>query len=131
MTHHEDPGRSWDSVFSSAWKSGRLTVKRADAAIAARHATKNSKKKMMIPKRRSSTPSFARSAAPRRWFWKGESRRRWRLPTLAAKFQWSCDACGHQWEDKGFVQEVAGGQSWPGEEFPSRDEDASEELDPK
>jgi len=38
------------------------------------------------------------------------------------KLQWSCDACGHQWEDEGIVQEVAGGQSWPGEEFPSRDE---------
>ena len=42
------------------------------------------------------------------------------------KFQWSCDACGHQWVDYGFAQEVAGGQSWPGEEFPSCDEDSSE-----
>jgi hypothetical protein len=39
---------------------------------------------------------------------------------LGVKYQWSCDACGHQWEDKGLVQEVAGGQSWPGEEFSSR-----------
>lgn len=43
-----------------------------------------------------------------------------------AKFQWSCDACGHYWADYGFVQEVAGGQSWPGEELPSRDEDSAE-----
>ena len=35
------------------------------------------------------------------------------------KFQWSCDSCGHQWMDNGWVQEVPGGQSWPGEEFPS------------
>jgi rubrerythrin len=42
------------------------------------------------------------------------------------KYQWSCDACGHQWMDNGWVQEVAGGQSWPGEEFPSRDKDSSE-----
>jgi DNA-directed RNA polymerase subunit M/transcription elongation factor TFIIS len=27
------------------------------------------------------------------------------------KYQWSCDACGHQWVDDGWVQEVAGGQS--------------------
>jgi DNA-directed RNA polymerase subunit M/transcription elongation factor TFIIS len=47
------------------------------------------------------------------------------LPT--AKFQWSCDACGHQWVDEGITQEVAGGQSWPGEEFPA----PSEEWDPK
>lgn len=47
------------------------------------------------------------------------------------KLQWSCDACGHQWEDEGIVQEVAGGQSWPGEEFPSRDKDSSEKRDPK
>jgi hypothetical protein len=46
------------------------------------------------------------------------------------KLQWSCDACGHQWEDEGIVQEVAGGQSWPGEEFPSRDKDSSK-WDPK
>jgi hypothetical protein len=44
-----------------------------------------------------------------------------------AKFQWSCDACGHQWVDEGIAQEVAGGQSWPGEEFPA----PSEEWDPK
>jgi rubrerythrin len=43
------------------------------------------------------------------------------------KYQWSCDACGHQWMDNGWVQEAAGGQSWPGEEFPS----PSEEWDPK
>ena len=43
------------------------------------------------------------------------------------KYQWSCDACGHQWVDNGWVQEVAGGQSWPGEEFPS----SSEDWDPK
>ena len=48
-----------------------------------------------------------------------------------AKFQWNCDACGHQWVDKGILQEVAGGQSWPGEEFPSREEDSAEEWDPK
>ena len=47
------------------------------------------------------------------------------------KFQWSCDACGHQWEDEGTLQEVAGGQSWPGEEFSTRDGDSSEERDPK
>jgi rubrerythrin len=47
------------------------------------------------------------------------------------KFQWICDACGHQWVDNGWVQEVAGGQSWPGEEFPTRDGDSSEERDPK
>lgn len=46
---------------------------------------------------------------------------------LGVKFQWNCDACGHQWVDNGIVQEVAGGQSWPGEEFPS----PSEEWDPK
>ena len=46
------------------------------------------------------------------------------------KYRWSCDACGHQWVDDGIVQEVAGGQSWSGEEFP-RDEKSSEELDPK
>jgi hypothetical protein len=43
------------------------------------------------------------------------------------KYQWICDACGHQWMDNGWVQEVAGGQSWPGEEFPP----SSEEWDPK
>ncbi|HKD82204.1 MAG TPA: hypothetical protein VKH81_21105 [Candidatus Angelobacter sp.] len=48
---------------------------------------------------------------------------------LGVNFQWSCDACGHQWVDKGFTQEVAGGQSWPGEEFRSRDKDSSEERD--
>ena len=47
------------------------------------------------------------------------------------KFQWSCDACGHQWVDEGIVQEVPGGQSWPGEEFPTRDGDSSEEREPK
>jgi DNA-directed RNA polymerase subunit RPC12/RpoP len=46
---------------------------------------------------------------------------------LGVKFQWSCDTCGHQWVDNGWVQEVAGGQSWPGEEFPA----PSEEWDPK
>jgi hypothetical protein len=44
------------------------------------------------------------------------------LPT--AKFEWNCDACGYQWVDDGIEQEVAGGQSQPGEEFPSRDEDS-------
>lgn len=47
-------------------------------------------------------------------------------PPPTARFQWICDACGHQWVDEGIVQEVAGGQSWPGEEFPSRGEDSSE-----
>ena len=46
-------------------------------------------------------------------------------------YQWSCDACGHQWVDQGFVQEVAGGQSWPGEEFPSHEKDTAEELNQK
>jgi DNA-directed RNA polymerase subunit M/transcription elongation factor TFIIS len=41
-------------------------------------------------------------------------------PHFTAKFQWSCDACGHQWVDEGITQEAAGGQSWPGEEFSSR-----------
>jgi hypothetical protein len=55
-----------------------------------------------------------------------------RTSTLGAsprgvKFQWSCDACGHQWMDDGWVQQVDGGQSWPGEEFPA----PSEEWDPK
>jgi len=36
------------------------------------------------------------------------------------KFQWICDACGHQWEDEGILQEAPGGQSWAGEEFSSR-----------
>jgi hypothetical protein len=45
------------------------------------------------------------------------------------KFEWSCDACGHQWEDEGILQEVPGGQSWPGEEFSSRDKDSFEERD--
>jgi DNA-directed RNA polymerase subunit M/transcription elongation factor TFIIS len=49
---------------------------------------------------------------------------------IGVKFQWSCDACGHQWVDDGITQEVAGGQSWPGEEFP-RDKDSSEEWNPK
>ncbi|HEV8490826.1 MAG TPA: hypothetical protein VGR76_01095 [Candidatus Angelobacter sp.] len=44
-----------------------------------------------------------------------------------AAFHWHCDACGHQWSDEGIEQEVAGGQSWPGEEFPA----PSEEGDPK
>jgi rubrerythrin len=48
-------------------------------------------------------------------------------PPPPPKFQWSCDACGHQWADEGIEQEVAGGQSWPGEEFPA----PSEEWDPK
>jgi DNA-directed RNA polymerase subunit M/transcription elongation factor TFIIS len=43
------------------------------------------------------------------------------------KYQWSCDACGHQWMDDGWVQKASGGQSWPGEEFPP----PSEEWDPK
>ncbi|HEX3091567.1 MAG TPA: hypothetical protein VHW72_03025, partial [Candidatus Angelobacter sp.] len=47
--------------------------------------------------------------------------------SLAVKFRWICDACGHQWMDDGWVQEVDGGQSWPGEEFPA----PSEEWDPK
>jgi hypothetical protein len=45
------------------------------------------------------------------------------------KFQWRCDACGYRWVDDGIVQEVPGGQAWPGEEFPSRDRDSSEERD--
>lgn len=48
-------------------------------------------------------------------------------PPPTAKFQWRCDDCGHQWVDDGILKEVAGGQSWPGEEFPS----PSEEWDPK
>ncbi len=44
-------------------------------------------------------------------------------PPPTAKFQWRCDECGHQWEDEGTVQEVPGGQSWPGEEFPSPSEE--------
>jgi hypothetical protein len=47
--------------------------------------------------------------------------------SLAVKFRWICDACGHQWVDDGITQEAAGGQSWPGEEFPA----PSEEWDPK
>jgi DNA-directed RNA polymerase subunit M/transcription elongation factor TFIIS len=39
-------------------------------------------------------------------------------PPPTAMFQWRCDACGHQWVDEGILQEVAGGQSWPGEDFP-------------
>jgi DNA-directed RNA polymerase subunit M/transcription elongation factor TFIIS len=42
------------------------------------------------------------------------------LPQPMAKFQWSCDACGHRWVDDGITQEADGGQSWPGEEFSSR-----------
>lgn len=49
----------------------------------------------------------------------------------AATFEWNCDACGHQWVNDGIVQEVAGGQSWPGEEFPSRDKGSAEESGPK
>ena len=52
-------------------------------------------------------------------------------PPPTAKFQWRCDTCGYQWVDDGIVEEVAGGQSWPAEEFPARDEDSSEDLDPK
>ena len=48
-------------------------------------------------------------------------------PPPTAKFQWRCDACDYQWVDDGIAQEAAGGQSWPGEEFPS----PSEEWDPK
>jgi rubrerythrin len=43
---------------------------------------------------------------------------------LEAKFQWSCDTCGHQWVDNGVTQKVPGGQSWPGEEFSARDKDS-------
>jgi hypothetical protein len=50
-----------------------------------------------------------------------------RDPSSTAPFHWHCDSCGHQWVDEGIEQEVAGGQSWPGEEFPS----PSEEWDPK
>ena len=39
---------------------------------------------------------------------------------FGVKYRWICDACGLQWIDDGWVQEVAGGQSWPGEEFSSR-----------
>lgn len=42
-------------------------------------------------------------------------------PPPTAKFHWSCDACGHRWVDDGILQEVPGGQSWPGEEFPFHD----------
>jgi hypothetical protein len=52
-------------------------------------------------------------------------------PPPTVSFQWSCDACGYQWVDDGILQEVPGGQSWPGEEFPSRDEDTSEKSEPK
>jgi DNA-directed RNA polymerase subunit M/transcription elongation factor TFIIS len=45
----------------------------------------------------------------------------------AAPFHWHCDACGHHWSDDGIGQKVAGGQSWPGEEFPA----PSEDWDPK
>jgi hypothetical protein len=41
-------------------------------------------------------------------------------PPPTARFQWSCNDCGHRWSDEGIEQEVAGGQSWPGEEFSSR-----------
>lgn len=43
-------------------------------------------------------------------------------PSPTVKFQWSCDACGHRWVDDGIAQEAAGGQSWPGEEFPTSEE---------
>ena len=46
-------------------------------------------------------------------------------PYFTAKFQWRCAACGYQWVDDGFTKEAAGGQSWPGEELPSRDKDSS------
>ncbi|MGB9122817.1 MAG: hypothetical protein WCE73_19530 [Candidatus Angelobacter sp.] len=46
-------------------------------------------------------------------------------PPPTAKFQWSCDACGYQWVNEGVLQEVLGGPSWPGEEFPSHDKDDS------
>jgi DNA-directed RNA polymerase subunit M/transcription elongation factor TFIIS len=49
----------------------------------------------------------------------------WMHPPHTAKFQWNCDACGHQWVDDGITQEAAGGQSWPGEEPPSRNKDSS------
>ena len=39
---------------------------------------------------------------------------------LGVKYQWICDACGHQWMDNGWVQEVAGGQAWPEEDFSSQ-----------
>jgi DNA-directed RNA polymerase subunit M/transcription elongation factor TFIIS len=48
-------------------------------------------------------------------------------PPSTDKFQWNCDACGYSWTDEGTVQEAAGGQSWPGEEFPA----SSAERDPK
>jgi len=51
-------------------------------------------------------------------------------PTLADKFQWSCDACGYRWVDNGYTQEAAGGQSWPGEEFPSREDSSEGSLKP-
>jgi DNA-directed RNA polymerase subunit M/transcription elongation factor TFIIS len=46
-------------------------------------------------------------------------------PPSRAKFQWRCDACGHRWVDDGITQEAAGGQSWTGEELPSRNKDSS------
>lgn len=43
------------------------------------------------------------------------------------KFEWNCDTCAYQWVDDGTMQEVAGGQSWPGEELPSRDQGSAKE----
>ena len=48
-------------------------------------------------------------------------------PPPTAKFLWNCDACGYRWVDEGMLQEAAGSQSWPGEEFPTREGNASEE----
>ncbi|HWG39319.1 MAG TPA: hypothetical protein VN658_02125 [Candidatus Acidoferrales bacterium] len=39
-------------------------------------------------------------------------------PPPTAKFQWSCDACGHQWVDDGILQETAGGQPGREKSFP-------------
>lgn len=43
------------------------------------------------------------------------------------KFEWNCDNCGYEWVNDGTMQEVAGGQSWPGEEFPSRKDGSAKE----
>ena len=40
---------------------------------------------------------------------------------VAAKYDWSCDVCGHQWKDKGIAQELPDGQGFSREE----DEDRS------
>lgn len=48
-------------------------------------------------------------------------------PPPTAKFLWNCDACSYRWVDEGMLQEAAGSQSWPGEEFPTREGNASEE----